>query len=337
MDNDHTNDKMLRLIARELNTFSDVLRRVRCHGHVINLACEAFLFGKDKEAQEEALRHFKALAKEEREGKLDSLQTADRWRKFGVLGKIHNINLHIRASHQRYQEFLKLAGRSIPRDNDTRWNSWYLQIKVFIELRQHIYRYIDDHSGDLKLDYLTPEEWEEAIEMRNFLQPFYDTTVSAEGDRDSLDQILTTMDFLVQHYEQAITTHKHNKQLLSRIMVSWYKFDDYYKLTDNTPVYVAAILLHPSLRFKTLEAQWKKRLSKKQISDACSKAKDLWLNEYAPRDISVRGENDSNLTAYQRYKQELYGNNTKLEDQFEDFIKVRLPHSQILLEANQFL
>jgi hypothetical protein len=51
----------------------------------------------------------------------------------GVMGKVHNIVVHIRSSPQRTAEFKKEAGRSIPLNNRTRWNSWYYMINVLLE------------------------------------------------------------------------------------------------------------------------------------------------------------------------------------------------------------
>jgi hypothetical protein len=58
-DNHGSNDKMCRFIARGLQDHSimnwnPIHHCVRCQGHVINLAVQAFLFSKDKEAIDEA-------------------------------------------------------------------------------------------------------------------------------------------------------------------------------------------------------------------------------------------------------------------------------------------
>jgi hypothetical protein len=47
------------------------------------------------------------------------------FRAMGPLGKLHNIIVHIRNSASRTREFKDLAGRIIPLNNRTRWNSWY--------------------------------------------------------------------------------------------------------------------------------------------------------------------------------------------------------------------
>jgi hypothetical protein len=46
-----------------------------------------------------------------------------RFQLLGPLGQGHNIVVYIRGSPSRIVEFRELAGRMIPMDNRTRWNS----------------------------------------------------------------------------------------------------------------------------------------------------------------------------------------------------------------------
>jgi hypothetical protein len=69
---------------------------------------------------------------------------------------MHNIVIHIRGSSTRTEEFLVLAGRRIPLDNRTRWNSWYLMLIVALLLRPAIDEYCQKY--DLTDDELTPED-----------------------------------------------------------------------------------------------------------------------------------------------------------------------------------
>ncbi|KAK4921410.1 hypothetical protein LTR28_012767, partial [Elasticomyces elasticus] len=80
-DNADSNDNMLRWIAKEIPGFDPITRRIRCQGHIINLAVQAFLFEKDTEALEETLRQFQKLTTTEREGQRDRISTAQEWRK----------------------------------------------------------------------------------------------------------------------------------------------------------------------------------------------------------------------------------------------------------------
>ena len=51
----------------------------------------------------------------------------------GPLKKLYNIVIHIHSTETYMREFKRLAGRTIPLDNKTRWNSWYQMLKVALE------------------------------------------------------------------------------------------------------------------------------------------------------------------------------------------------------------
>jgi len=56
------------------------------------------------------------------------------------------------------------------------------------------------------------------------------------------------MDVLYKHYNQAFNKYKDNQQLLGCVLSSWYVFEKYYKLLDESPAYAAALILHPLRR-----------------------------------------------------------------------------------------
>jgi hypothetical protein len=58
------------------------------------------------------------------------------------------------------------------------------------------------------------------------------------------------------------------------LAASWYKFDKYYKLTDDTPIYAAAILLRPMLRRGYLDHQWEKQAS--YIEAVIDSVREMW-------------------------------------------------------------
>ena len=126
-DNHGSND----VLCRELSEFlrrKDLdwpakHHRVRCHGHVINLIVQAFLFMDSKEAIEEACKQIENL-----DGASYDMDMIEAWKKnkdlgwheMGPLGKIHNTAVHIRADNNLFKN---RAGRVLGLDNDTRWNS----------------------------------------------------------------------------------------------------------------------------------------------------------------------------------------------------------------------
>ena len=53
--------------------------------------------------------------------------------KMGVIGKIYNLIIYIRASPNRMNEFKELSGKSIPLGNHIRWNSWFHMLYITLK------------------------------------------------------------------------------------------------------------------------------------------------------------------------------------------------------------
>ena len=119
------------------------------------------------------------------------------------MGKLHNITIYIRNSELHYNAFVTQAGRSIPLDNDTRWNSWFIMLDVSLNLRAHVNAFVEANYRSLEKDFLTPADWELLEQIRLFLQPFWKVTQRTQGDLDSIDKTLSTMDILVRHFEKS--------------------------------------------------------------------------------------------------------------------------------------
>lgn len=196
-DNHGSNDKLCRLLGELYDGWDPKQHRIRCMGHVLNLACQAFLFTKDREAVKLAIQGAEDLQREE--GKADVNdnyseseynQTATsqaRWREIGPLGKIHNFAAWLRRSPSRYQLFKTQAGKMLPRDNNTRWNSWLTMLDVALELQVHIRVFIDRDWDDMKDNHVSSSEWALLAEIRDILLPFRDATKYLEGDNTTLN------------------------------------------------------------------------------------------------------------------------------------------------------
>lgn len=61
----------------------------------------------------------------------------------------------------------------------------------------------------------------------------------------------------------------------------WYAFDKWFLATEETLVYAAAVLLHPSRRLRYLQQHWPLRW----YFDAERQARDLWKAEYQNKDV----------------------------------------------------
>lgn len=80
------------------------------------------------------------------------------------------------------------------------------------------------------------------------------------------------MDALIEHYSEQRHQHKANQSLSESLFTSWYVYDKYYKLIDETGAYTAAILLHPNKRKSYLQSAWKKSW----IEPCVDRVRHLW-------------------------------------------------------------
>lgn len=304
-------------------------------GHILNLACKAFLFAKDKEAVELAIKAAEELHEEEvrlgirSEDEFDQDKTTQaRWREIGALGKIHNIAVWLRGSPARYQRFVAIAGRILPRDNDTRWNSWLTMLEAAIELESYIRVCVDKNWDDMHKKSLSRDEWDTLIETRDILLPFRDATLVLERDNTTLDQVLESMDYLIGHIKKKQDEHKGDSNLSASLLTMWFAFDKYYKLTDRTPAYAAALLLNPTFRRGYLDEEWEavEQVYPGTIDRAVNAARKLWQKEY--KYVAVPGETNqpvdpesiTNSLERHRYERELARSSTI--DEFDRFIEV---------------
>lgn len=243
-------------------------RRIRCIGHIINLAVQAFLFQNLIE-----IKRVEWYDEQEEIGEVGNEEEKRvTFRVMGPLGKLHNIIVHIRSSANHTKEFKTLAGRLIPLDNRTRWNGWYLMLVIATEKAGAIDTYSKNNFATLEKDYLSPSDWDQLRKIKAFLQPFHRATLETQGHNATIDRVLFAMDVLVRYFEKALSNHADDKEFSSRIRKGWEAFDKYYSQTDDCPLYAAALILHPSRRTKYIRANWEAKWQKPVLK----KVKELW-------------------------------------------------------------
>jgi hypothetical protein len=104
---------------------------------VINLVVQAFLFVRDKRAVKQAIVTADYNEDVQVEDEIVN-KSKDSWIKVGALHKLHIIIILIRSSELLYQEFLEQTGQSIPLNNNTKWNSWYIMMDVSLTIKPYI-------------------------------------------------------------------------------------------------------------------------------------------------------------------------------------------------------
>jgi hypothetical protein len=197
-------------------------RRIRCFGHVLNLAAKAFLFGKNADAIEVEDNVLRTLGHE--------LEHRDAWRKYGPVGKLHNVIVFIRRTPQRKELLQSVCNLEEPgfddmllneetrklgvlQDNATRWNSTYKMIERALQKRDEIDTFIrrceresDTGKRVPAEDHLMTEDWLLLAETAAILKPFYTQTMrlqsrAPDASHGSIWEALPTMELILDHLE----------------------------------------------------------------------------------------------------------------------------------------
>jgi hypothetical protein len=120
-------------------------------------------------------------------------------------------------------------------------------------------------------DKMSSEDWAVIAEYLAILKPLKIATKRLEGrpeegmeslvlaliptDRTigkygAIWEVLLTMEWLLKLLEESKMQHEHDEEPYLRIgcNLGWMKLDKYYTLTEDSPVYLAALVLHPAFR-----------------------------------------------------------------------------------------
>jgi hypothetical protein len=199
-DNATTNDTLCRAIGSWYSEHTGLewnpeIQRTRCIGHILNLIVQAFLFSS---VSPEDLEDERQDEDDPKVKKINDQKARDKFRQMGPIGKLHNITIHIRSSAGRTAEFVREAGRRVPLDNRTRWNSWFKMIEAACSLEKFVDFYAKKQP-DLRKDCLTPNDWEWIHTTRKFLQIFHDLTLENQGYDKDISEVLPTLQTVKWH------------------------------------------------------------------------------------------------------------------------------------------
>src|ERR1700754_4322361 len=126
-------------------------------------------------------------------------------------------------------------------------------------------------------------DWEELRELLLTLQLFKQVCLEFEkaNINGSLFNILPSMDSLLENLETAkekYTEELHSSHFCTCINLAWEKLDKYYTLTELSPIYIAAVVLNPCLKWNYFESAWNSK--PEWIRTAKQQFRNLWLLQY---------------------------------------------------------
>ena len=270
MDNADNNDTCLEALASEFKLNTPEVR-LRCQGHSINLVVKALLYG-------EGVSKFQKELSEASDEKVSQL-----WRSKGAIGKLHNLVVYITRSPLRTAAFNEAQQAEadevvafylrLKKDSGVRWNSVHTMIQRALKLRRAIERYCaewqrpkDKGSIDILNDFLDTEDWEELHHYEELLRPFAKATKRSEGkatagSHGALYEVLPGFDYLFKKLEDAsneilATPNLFTDHYRHCVNAAFVKLRDYYRKTDQSRLYRAAVALHPCYRYSYFERNW---------------------------------------------------------------------------------
>ncbi|KAF4490369.1 Ribonuclease H [Fusarium agapanthi] len=307
-------------------------RRIRCIAHVINLSLQAFLLASSKEALvavlesasgvtgEELLSQFSEVLASHRKKAVTEGNTAKRKngepaRKHkrkgstasntsvisaddfsGVenvpaLRKLHGLAVWLSSSSLHQNAWDKAVGLRLGMDNRTRWSSWYQVIDRAIR-KDKIQSFMSDHEQAIGDNRLLVGDWELLGEK------IY------QSDRHSDERMVRAID------------------------MGWFILSKYYRLTDEVPVYAAALLLDPRKRIAYIKQNWPKEWHEYTIASATA----FWQKEFnyeqpsdhpsTPTSMPPPLAKKPNQLATLSKKLEVRTINASVRDDFTSFINV---------------
>lgn len=295
-DNASSNDAavsaVLKALKPAISAVDITARRLRCIGHIINLSARSLLDPSGSEL---------AIATEELDFEETAVErAATTWQSTGSLGKLHRLIKYILASPQRREEFGGIYGGRKAKeydhlglliDNATRWNSVYRMLNRAINVKSRLTTFVRDHKPDPKSKYrpqddkLLPKDWTFIQRLHDTLESFYASTIMSQGSRVWLDEWFTTLHNLLNEVDSWKVEAEEvlgDDYLAACLTASWNKIEKYYKLVDQTPVYYAAIVLHPSLKMQKLRDMWQQEEQLPWIPLVEEMVKKIWRTQYKP-------------------------------------------------------
>ena len=216
----------------------------------------------------------------------------------------------------------KAWGLDLVRDAKTRWNLTHDTIKRVRRVRQGLDYFIDKEALEERAvigaryvieDRLSKEDWEILEEYVEFLDPLAVATTVLQGTpgKHSPGQqkqglaanVLLAFEFILNHMEKTNEKYQgrgaRDRHLSAAVELAWDKCTEYYRKLDDTPVYLAGVILHPSHKWQRFETLWGGTIkTRKWIQEGKAKMKAFWESEYKsleepeiPRRSSLPGRN----------------------------------------------
>ena len=111
-----------------------------------------------------------------------------------------------------------------------------------------IVRFVSQEK-ELEKDQLSASDWTTLGHIDRFLSNFKDATKATEGKNATTENVLVTMDFLCNQFEEAAALQRGDPFLTACIDAGYSKLLKYFNKKSRTPAYIAVVVFNPSLKW----------------------------------------------------------------------------------------
>ncbi|KNE93304.1 hypothetical protein PSTG_13345 [Puccinia striiformis f. sp. tritici PST-78] len=173
---------------------------------------------------------------------------------------------------------------NIERDVKTRWNSTLVQLKSILRCSGAIIEWQKDKRlGPSRKHHIDQHDLDLARDLAEVLQPFYEITlqVSTRGAA-RISQVVVFIDQVTSHLSTAVSNKEdgYPPALRNACRAGLQLTNKYYTLTDCSPLYRVAMVLHPSFKDEYFKlAKWEPEW----INEALRLTREMWENHYKPQ------------------------------------------------------
>jgi hypothetical protein len=159
-----------------------------------------------------------------------------------------------------------------------------LRIALSSPVREAIVQFFEEFGEEEVMpDQLSEDDWETLRKIEKVLGMLAMTTKALESTTSTLDTVLPAMDFILSQLETGRKHYEDDALMGPCFQSGWTKMKKYYELSDNTPVYIAAIILHPALKWRYIEKNW----DASWVPKAKEMMQEFWDTKYKPVDTTL--------------------------------------------------
>ncbi|KAH9468971.1 hypothetical protein Pst134EA_033377 [Puccinia striiformis f. sp. tritici] len=210
-----------------------------------------------------------------------------------TLAKFRAIAKKLRYSPNSKAEFVDICQEkkcakphTVERDVRTRWNSTAAQLKSVVRCEAAILIWQRHKKFGIARQYYVDEsDFALARDLIVVLNLFYEITLQVStGGSTRIASVVVFIDQITEHLSTIIREPKYPPALRNACRIGLKLTNKYYSLTDSSPLYRIAILLHPSFKDEYFKlAAWEPEW----IAEAIRLAQDMWVTHYKPRPVST--------------------------------------------------